>query len=73
MKKLLKLGAVLVLAVVALGVLAGWGWERKPVVTSRALPCVEMGAVLVCFDGQPEAEVRCKNLGDSTILCTNSN
>ncbi|HOX46494.1 MAG TPA: hypothetical protein PK668_23015 [Myxococcota bacterium] len=72
MKNLIKLTAVLTVVAVVLGVLLGWGGERRPVVTAQALPCVEMGEQLVCFDGQPAGDMRCENVDPSTVLCTRS-
>jgi hypothetical protein len=69
-KKMLKAAAALVVVAVILGTILGWGYERKGVVTSEPLPCLQMGATLVCFDGQPQGDIFCERADANTILCS---
>jgi hypothetical protein len=68
-KKMIKLAATLTVLVVIFSTILGWGYERKSVVTSEPMHCVEMGDSLVCFDGQPQGSFVCENADDNTILC----
>ena len=69
-RKMLKAAAALAVLALVLGTILGWGYERKGVVTSEPLPCLQMGATLVCFDGQPQGNIFCEMADDSTVLCS---
>ncbi len=70
-KKILKAAAVLAVVALVLGAILGWGYERKPVVTSEPLPCMQIGGgTLVCFVGQPQGDIFCEMADDTTILCS---
>ena len=72
-KKMLKAAAILAVVAFILGTILGWGFERKGVVTSEPLPCMQMGINLVCFDGQPKGNIFCYLADESTILCSPEN
>lgn len=68
--KMLKKAAILAFVALILGTILGWGYERKGVVISEPLPCMQVGATLVCFDGHPEGTIFCEMADESTILCS---
>lgn len=69
--KMLKAAVVLAAVALILGTILGWGYERKAVVTSEPLPCMQIGGgTLVCFDGQPQGEIFCEMADETTILCS---
>jgi len=68
-KRMLKAAVALAAVAVILGSILGWGYERKGIVTSEPLPCIQMGATLVCFDGQPQGNIFCEMADATTILC----
>ena len=72
-KKMLKAAAVLAVVALILGTILGWGFERKGVVTSEPLHCMQMGTILVCFDGQPQGNIFCEVVDANTILCSPAN
>ena len=69
-RKMIRAAAVLTVVALVLGTILGWGYERKGVVTSEPLPCIQMGATLVCFDGQPQGNIFCERADENTILCS---
>jgi hypothetical protein len=68
--KMLKTAAILAAVALILGTILGWGYARKATVTSEPLPCMQMGATLVCFDGHPEGNIFCEMADEGTVLCS---
>ncbi len=70
MKKAMSIGLLLCFLLTVALVSTLWAGSRHPRASSEPLSCFEQGRQLICFDGAPFGQWRCRDAGGDVIFCS---